>query len=303
MIFGSFLSNTDMQSGSPSFGTPESAIGVLATGQLMRRFGLPWRGGGALNASQTVDAQAAYESLMTFLPTFLAGTNFVMHSAGWLEGGLVSCYEKFIVDIELLRELRHMFGPLEIDEDSLAFSAHQEVGAGGHFLGAVHTLERFRECFYRPLLSSTENFDRWTRKGARDTTARAGEIWRSTLESYEEPPMDAAIRAGARGVRRAPAGRARRLTRRKGRGRSWPAGPTSRPRSGLPEAPFSATIVAGGEPLAQPGREPGDRQRVDQAARGPREPADGGRGRAAVAAPPASAAPARCRRRAARSPS
>src|SRR5476649_261787 len=172
-VFGSFLSNTDMQSGSPSFGTPESAIGVLCTGQIVRRFGLPWRGGGALNASQTVDAQAAYESLMTFLPTFLAGANFVMHSAGWLEGGLVSCYEKFIVDIELLRELRHMFAPLEIDEASLAFSSHEEVGAGGHFLGAVHTLERFRECFYRPLLSSTENFDRWTRKGGRDATARA----------------------------------------------------------------------------------------------------------------------------------
>ena len=147
----------------------------------------------ALNASQTVDAQAAYESLMTLLPTFLAGTNFVMHSAGWLEGGLVSCYEKFIVDVELLRELRHEFTPLEIDEASLAFDAHQEVGAGGHFLGAAHTLERFRECFYRPLLSSTENFDRWTKRGARDTTARAGEIWRETLEDYEQPPLDGAI--------------------------------------------------------------------------------------------------------------
>jgi trimethylamine---corrinoid protein Co-methyltransferase len=195
VIFGSFLSNTDMQSGSPSFGTPESAIGIFCTGQLARRFGLPWRGGGALNASQTVDAQAAYESLMTFLPTFLAGANYVMHSAGWLEGGLVSCYEKFIVDIELLRELRHTFAPLEIDEASLAFSAHEEVGAGGHFLGAVHTLERFRECFYRPLLSSTENFDRWTRNGGRDATTRAGELWRSTLERYEQPPMDDGIRA------------------------------------------------------------------------------------------------------------
>jgi trimethylamine--corrinoid protein Co-methyltransferase len=194
VVFGSFLSNTDMQSGSPSFGTPESAIGVLCTGQIARHFGLPWRGGGALNASQTVDAQAAYESLMTFLPTFLAGANFVMHSAGWLEGGLVSCYEKFIVDIELLRELRHMFAPLEIDEASLAFSAHEEVGAGGHFLGAVHTLERFRECFYRPLLSSTENFDRWSRNGGRDTTARAAELWRSTLESYEQPPLDDGVR-------------------------------------------------------------------------------------------------------------
>ena len=177
VVFGSFLSNTDMQSGSPSFGTPESGIGVLCTGQIARHFGLPWRGGGALNASQTVDAQAAYESLMTLLPTFLAGANFVMHSAGWLEGGLVSCYEKFIVDIELLRELKHEFTPLEIDEATLAFDAHLEVGAGGHFLGAVHTLERFRECFYRPLLSSTENFDRWTKKGAvtrRRAPARSG---------------------------------------------------------------------------------------------------------------------------------
>src|SRR4051812_18520134 len=98
VVFGSFLSNTDMQSGSPSFGTPESAIGLLCTGQIARSFGLPWRSGGGLNSSQTVDAQAAYESLMTMLPTFLAGANYVMHSAGWLEAGLVSCYEKFIVD-------------------------------------------------------------------------------------------------------------------------------------------------------------------------------------------------------------
>ncbi len=132
---------------------------------------------------------------MTFLPTFLAGANFVMHSAGWLEGGLVSCYEKFIVDIELLRELRHAFTPIEFDEASLACGAHNEVGPGGHFLGAVHTLERFRECFYRPLLSSTDNFDRWTRSGARDGTARASEIWREKLESYEAPALDDAIRA------------------------------------------------------------------------------------------------------------
>jgi trimethylamine---corrinoid protein Co-methyltransferase len=195
VVFGSFLSNTDMQSGSPSFGTPESAIGLLCTGQIARRYGLPFRSGGGLTASQTADAQGAYEALMTLLPTFLAGTNFVMHSAGWLEGGLVSCYEKFIVDIELLRMLRHEFTPLEIDEASLAFDAHQEVGQGGHFLGAAHTLERFRECFYRPLLSSTENFERWTRNGGKDAAERAGEIWRRTLEEYEEPPLDEAVRA------------------------------------------------------------------------------------------------------------
>jgi trimethylamine---corrinoid protein Co-methyltransferase len=195
VVFGSFLSNTDMQSGSPSFGTPESAIGLLCTGQIARRFGLPFRSGGGLTASQTADAQAAYEALMTLLPTFLAGTNFVMHAAGWLEGGLVSCYEKFIVDIELLRMLRHEFTPLEIDEASLAFDAHQEVGSGGHFLGAAHTLERFRECFYRPLLSSTENFERWSRNGGKDAVERAGEIWRKTLDEYEEPPMDDGVRA------------------------------------------------------------------------------------------------------------
>jgi trimethylamine---corrinoid protein Co-methyltransferase len=194
VVFGSFLSTTDMQSGSPSFGTPESAIGLFCTGQIARSFGLPWRSGGGLNSSQTVDAQAAYESLMTMLPTFLAGANFVLHSAGWLEAGLVSCYEKFIVDVEILRQLKHEFTPLEIDEESLAFGAHEEVGPGGHFLGAAHTLERFRECFYRPLLSSTENFERWQRNGGRDAAARAGELWRKTLEEYEQPRLDAAVR-------------------------------------------------------------------------------------------------------------
>ena len=194
VVFGSFLSNTDMQSGSPSFGTPESAIGLFCTGQIARKYGLPFRSGGALNASQTVDAQAGYEALMTMLPTFLAGANFVMHAAGWLEGGLVSCYEKFIMDIELLRMLEHEFQPLEVDEASLAFDAHEEVGPGGHFLGAAHTLERFRTCFYRPLLSSTENFDRWQRNGGADAAARATKIWRETLEQYEQPPMDEGVR-------------------------------------------------------------------------------------------------------------
>ena len=195
VIFGSFLSNIDMQSGSPSFGTPESALGLLCTGQLARHFGLPFRTGGGLNSSQVPDAQAAYESLMTMLPTFLAGTNFVMHAAGWLEGGLVSCYEKFIIDIEILRELRVEFTPLEITEESLAFGAHEEVGHGGHFLGAAHTLERFRDCFYRPILSSTSNFERWLRQGGKDTAARATDIWKARLESFTPPPLDDAIRA------------------------------------------------------------------------------------------------------------
>jgi trimethylamine--corrinoid protein Co-methyltransferase len=199
VVFGSFLSHTDMQSGSPGFGGPESAIGLLCTGQIARRFGLPWRsGGGALTSSQLPDAQAAYEGLNTMLPAFLAGANFVEHAAGWLESGLVACYEKFIVDIEILRMLKEEFTPLEIDEDSLAWGAHVEVGHGGHFLGAEHTLERFRTCFYRPLLSSTDNYERWLRRGGDDAAARATQICAETLEAYQQPPLDAAVEAQLR---------------------------------------------------------------------------------------------------------
>jgi trimethylamine--corrinoid protein Co-methyltransferase len=183
-----------MQSGSPSFGTPESALGLLCTGQLARHYGLPFRTGGGLTSSQTADAQAGYEALMTLLPTFLAGANLVMHSAGWLEGGLVSGFEKFVIDIELLRMLRVQFTPLEIDEESLAFGAHEEVGHGGHFLGAAHTMERFRTCFYRPLLSSTSNFERWLKQGSKDAAARATDIYQKALAEYEPPPLDDAVR-------------------------------------------------------------------------------------------------------------
>ncbi len=194
VVFGSFLSNIDMQSGSPQFGTPESAIGLLCTGQIARHFNLPFRTGGGLNSSQTPDAQAAYESLMTMLPTFLAGANFVMHTAGWLEGGLVASYEKYIIDVQILESLIHEFTPIEFSDETLAFGAHEEVGHGGHFLGAAHTLERFRTCFYRPFLSSSDNFERWTRLGAKDTAARAGEIADKKLEEYVAPELDESVR-------------------------------------------------------------------------------------------------------------
>ncbi len=194
VIFGSFLSNIDMQSGSPTFGTPESGIGLLCTGQIARHFGLPFRTGGGMTSSQTSDAQAGYEALMTMLPTFLAGANWVMHSAGWLEGGLVAGYEKFVVDIEILQMMQAEFTPLEINEDSMAFGAHEEVGHGGHFLGAMHTMERFRTCFYRPLLSSSENYERWMRNGGSDATARATKIYQEKLDAYEQPPLDDAVR-------------------------------------------------------------------------------------------------------------
>ncbi len=194
VVFGSFLSNIDMQSGSPTFGTPESGIGLLCTGQIARRFGLPFRTGGGLTSSQVPDAQAGYEALMTLLPTFLAGANWVMHSAGWLEGGLVAGFEKFVIDAQLVEMLQHEFTPLEIDEASMAFGAHEEVGHGGHFLGAMHTMELFRTCFYRPFLNSSENYERWMRNGAKDTATRAGEIYKKRLEEYEQPPIDDAVR-------------------------------------------------------------------------------------------------------------
>jgi trimethylamine--corrinoid protein Co-methyltransferase len=195
VIFGSFLSNIDMQSGSPTFGTPESATGLLCTGQIARHFGLPFRTGGAMTSSQVADAQAGYEALMTLLPTFLAGTNWVMHSAGWLEGGLVAGYEKFIVDVELVQMMQEEFRPLDIDEGALAFDAHVEVGHGGHFLGAAHTMERFRDCFYRPMLSSSENYERWMRNGAVDANGRAEKVYQKKLAEYEAPPLDDAVRA------------------------------------------------------------------------------------------------------------
>jgi trimethylamine---corrinoid protein Co-methyltransferase len=194
VVFGSFLSNIDMQSGSPTFGTPESGMGLLCTGQIARHFNLPFRTGGGLTSSQVPDAQACDEALMTMLPTFLAGANWVMHSAGWLEGGLVAGYEKFIVDVEILQMMQVEFTPLEIDEDSMAFGAHEEVGHGGHFLGAQHTMERFRTCFYRPLLSSSENYERWTRNGGKDATERAGEIYRTRLQEFQPPALDDAVR-------------------------------------------------------------------------------------------------------------
>ncbi len=190
VVFGSFLSNIDMQSGSPQFGTPESGIGLLCTGQIARHFKLPFRGGGGLNSSQTVDAQSAYQTMMTMMPTFLSGTNWVMHTAGWLEGGLVSSYDKFILDVEILQSLMVEFTPLEFNESSLAFDAHLEVGHGGHFLGAAHTMDRFRDCFYRPFLTNSDNFERWNRLGARDTRDRAEEIWKKKLEDYVMPDMD-----------------------------------------------------------------------------------------------------------------
>jgi len=193
-VIGSFLSATDMKTGSPAFGGPESAIGLYASGQIARRLRLPWRsGGGTLTASPLVDYQAGYESMNTLQPAFLAGANVCWQTAGWLEGGLVTCFEKFVADCELLDLLLRQFDLPLVDEESLAFGAHVEVGHGGHFFGAEHTLARFRDCFWRPTVATTDNVDRWTRGGSLDHAARAGVRWRELLESYERPQLDDAI--------------------------------------------------------------------------------------------------------------
>jgi trimethylamine---corrinoid protein Co-methyltransferase len=130
------------------------------------------------------------------LSAFLGGANLVMHTGGWLEGGLVASFEKLVIDLEIVRTLRAEFTQIEVDGASLAFDAHDEVRQGGHFLGAAHTLERFRRCFYRPLVSTTENFERWTGTARRDTAARASELVETLLGEHEQPPIDDGVLAG-----------------------------------------------------------------------------------------------------------
>src|SRR6202165_5188561 len=175
-VYGSFLTNTDMQSGSPAFGTPEAGRGLLASAQMARRYRIPFRGGGALTSSKGPDAQAAYESMMTMWPTIMGGVHFVLHAAGWLESALLASYEKFIIDVEQLRMFEWMLERgLPVDEEGQAMDAIREVGPGGHFLGAEHTLRHYRTGFYRTWISTTENFDRWNRRGAKTIDQVAAE--------------------------------------------------------------------------------------------------------------------------------
>jgi trimethylamine--corrinoid protein Co-methyltransferase len=193
-VYGSFLTNTDMQSGSPAFGTPESAMGILASAQMARHYNLPFRGGGALTSSKAPDAQAAYESMMCMWPTILGRVNFVLHAAGWLESALLASYEKFIIDVEQLRMFEWILTRgLPVDEEGMAMDALREVGPGGHFLGAEHTLRNYRTGFYRPWISSTENFDRWNRFGARTADVVAAEKWKQVLAEYPDPGIDPGV--------------------------------------------------------------------------------------------------------------
>ncbi|MFI5226582.1 MAG: trimethylamine methyltransferase family protein [Candidatus Limnocylindrales bacterium] len=192
MVYGAFTSNVDMRSGSPAFGTPEYAKGAIASGQLARRYGLPWRSSNA-TASNVVDAQAAYESEMAVWGAVMGGVNLLYQGAGWLEGGLTASFEKLILDAEILQMIAEVLVPFPVDEASLGLDAIAEVGPGGHFFGTAHTLERYETAFYRPLLSDWRNFETWQADGARTATERANAIWHHLLDAYVPPPLEPGV--------------------------------------------------------------------------------------------------------------
>jgi trimethylamine--corrinoid protein Co-methyltransferase len=194
MIYGGFTSNVDMKSGAPAFGTPEYAKAAIAGGQLARRYGLPYRSSNA-NASNAVDAQAAYESQTSLWAAIMGGGNFIMHGAGWLEGGLVASFEKFIIDVELIQSMVEFLTPLRVDTDTLGLDAIAEVGPGGHFFGSEHTLARYESAFYAPLVSDWQNFGSWTESGSIPADIRANQLWKRALSEYEIPALDDGIRA------------------------------------------------------------------------------------------------------------
>ena len=193
VVYGSFTSNVDMRSGAPAFGTPEHAKANVASGQLARRYGLPYRSSNS-SASNTVDAQAAYETQMSLWGSILGGTNLIYHAAGWMEGGLQASYEKFILDVEMLQHMMEFLTPIDLSEDELAFDAMQRVPTGGHFFGDEHTLARYENAFYSPMLSDWQNHGAWVESGAKNTTQRATELWQTALDDYAEPAMDDAVR-------------------------------------------------------------------------------------------------------------
>jgi trimethylamine--corrinoid protein Co-methyltransferase len=192
VVYGSFTSNVDMRSGSPAFGTPEYTKAAQASGQLARRYGLPFRSSNT-TAANTVDAQAAYESAMSLWGAIMGGANLVNHAAGWLEGGLTASFEKLIIDAEMLQMMAEYLQPIVVDDDSLGLDAIAAVGPGGHFFGSPHTMERYETAFYSPLVSDWRNFETWFEAGAVDATQRAHVIWKELLEHSESPVLDPAI--------------------------------------------------------------------------------------------------------------
>ena len=192
VMYGSFASNVDMRSGSPALGTPEYTKCALASGQIARQLGLPFRSSNT-TMSNCNDAQAAYESQMSLWGSVMGGAHLINHAAGWLEGGLTASFEKLIIDAEMLQMMAEYLRPIELSDDELALDAIGEVGPGGHHFGTAHTLQRYESAFYAPIISSRENFESWQEAGSKDAAMRANTIWKQMLKDYEQPPLDAAI--------------------------------------------------------------------------------------------------------------
>ena len=193
VIYGSFTSNVDMKSGAPAFGTPEYMKSTIIGGQLARRYGVPFRTSNTC-AANTVDAQAAYESVFSLWGLTMGGGNFIKHGAGWMEGGLVASFEKFILDCDLIQMVCEFLQPLEMTQDALGLEAIREVGPGGHFFGCQHTLDRYENAFYAPLLSDWRNYEQWDAAGRPEAHQKANALWKQALADYTEPPMDQAVR-------------------------------------------------------------------------------------------------------------
>jgi len=193
MVYGSFVTTVSMQSGAPMMGTAEPAMMIYACCQLARRYKLPVRTGGMLNGSKVADAQAAYESIQTMIPTLMAGTNFVMHTAGWLEAGLSAGYAKFMLDADQLASLQIFAEGPDLSDEALALEAVREVGPGGHYLGCAHTQRNFKTAFYTSTIADNNSFEQWEAEGARDANQRAADRARKVLQQYEAPPLDPAI--------------------------------------------------------------------------------------------------------------
>lgn len=193
VVYGSFLTNVDLQSGAPVFGSPESQFGLYASAQLARRYDLPFRSGGMFASSKIPDAQAGYEAVMTMLPAVLARVNFVLHAAGWLENGLAAGYEKFVLDCELLGMFHTFLEGMDLSEESLAMESIRTVAPGGHHLGTDHTMRHFRDAFYRAELFDYNSAEQWALDGSKDAYTRASEKVKELLASYEPPALDEAM--------------------------------------------------------------------------------------------------------------
>ncbi len=193
VMYGAFTSNVDMRSGAPAFGTPENTKANIISGQLARRYGLPYRTSNT-NASNAVDLQAAYETGMATWGAVMGGGNLIYHAAGWLEGGLTASFEKLVLDVEILQNMMEILKPVDFSQDELGFDAIASVPPGGHFFGAEHTMSRYETAFYRPMLSDWTNYGAWEAAGSKDALDRATALWQTALAEYQEPEMDPAIR-------------------------------------------------------------------------------------------------------------